>query len=406
MSWLLEKNIFQKMVEAHKNGRAPSAQEQDEYEARVGAIIGSDDLPRIMSVVGNSAAIEVLGVLTDRPSYFARYYLGGNTTYGEIRSALARADADPAISEIVLHINSPGGSASAEWLSAMDAVRNTKTPVRAMVGDMAASAAYGIASQADSIQAQNEMSSVGSVGVVYSTWVDEDYVEITSSNAPKKRPDVKTKEGRSVVREVIDKIEEIFISTVARGRDTDAATVKSDFGEGNLVLAEDAVRKNMIDSIATDGGQSAANGAGAKTQTAVGGKTQESPMDLVTLKASHPAVYLAAFDEGKTKGAEDEKDRVNAHLTYGEQCGCMDIASKAIEDGSPVTNALLAKYMTAGLNKKDVETRSQDEIDAAAAADGANTPKPDAEEQAAAEEKVIDEALKLAGMSVEDEEVK
>lgn len=128
-------------------------------------------------------------------------------------------------------------------------------------------------------------------------------------------------------------------------------------------------------------------------------------MDLPTLKASHPAVFQAAFAEGQEKGVADERDRVSAHMTYGQECGCMDIAQAAIEDGSDITRSLMAKYMTAGKNKDDIEARNEDEIDASAA-DGAKVPAPKAEEQAATEEKVVDEALKLVGIVIEDEEVK
>ena len=41
-------------------------------------------------------------------------------------------------------------------------------------------------------------------------------------------------------------------------------------------------------------------------------------MDLVKLKSEHPAVYQAAFAEGKTEGQKQERDRVEAWAVYNE----------------------------------------------------------------------------------------
>ena len=404
IKWLIIKEVFQQMARAQETGNLPTPEQEAEYSSRIDAA-NNGDMPRIMSYAGSTAAIDVVGVLTDAPSLFARWFGGGNTTYREIRNALAIADADPAIDEIVLYINSPGGAASAEWVETMDAVAAAETTTRAFVGNMAASAAYGIASQADDIQAQNAMSGVGSIGVVQINFIREDVVETTSSNAPKKRPDPTTKEGKKVIREEIDAIEEIFIDKVAEGREVKASTVRSEFGQGAVILAKDALNRDMIDSIAAPGSQvTETNGnqdtAQAQTKTAPGGK-KESKMDLETLKAQHPALYLAVFEAGKEQGVNDDRDRVCAHLTCGEQVNCMDVASKAIKEGTEMTQTLTAQYLMAATNKRDIESRDDDDVDANGA-NGAESDKNEQEEQAAVEERVVDEALALAGINVEE----
>lgn len=68
------------------------------------------DTSRVMSIAGNSAEIHVKGVLTNAPDIFAMWFGGGNTTNPEIISALAEADANPDVEQIVMRFDSGGGS--------------------------------------------------------------------------------------------------------------------------------------------------------------------------------------------------------------------------------------------------------------------------------------------------------
>jgi ClpP class serine protease len=397
MLWLIEKGTFEQMAAAVESGYISKPEEQDAYAAAFDTVGGS----RIMAVASGNANINVSGVLTDAPNIMARIFGGGNTTYAEIRGAIATAEADPDVKDIKIQFNSPGGSASSEMVETFKAIRSATKPTVAFVGNMAASAAFGLASQADKIVAQNEMSKVGSVGVMVQSFVNPNVVTTTSSNAPDKRPDPTTAEGKAKIQAMIDPMEKVFIDAIADGRGISADTVKQDFGKGAVVLAEQALRRNMIDSIA-DAGTAPKGAAKAEavtqTETATGGKKEESNMDIQTLKADHSAVYQAVLDEGK----KQERDRVSAHLTYGTKCNCMDIASKAIEDGSEVTQGLMAQYMTAGINKRDVDTRAEDETEAAAAADGAAEAKTEAESKEETEDKVMNEALAQAGINIEE----
>lgn len=402
MLWLIEKSAFEQMSAAMDAGYTPNSEDESSFLASFDAVGGT----RIMSVASGNANINVSGVLTDVPNIMARIFGGGNTTYAEIRGALATAEADPDVKEIVMKFNSPGGSASAEMVDTFQAIRATKKPVTAFVGDMAASAAFGLAAQADKIVAQNAMSKVGSVGVMVRSFVNPNVITTTSTNAPNKIPDPSTPEGKEKIRAMIDPMEKVFIDAIASGRGISADVVKDEFGKGAVVLAEHALRRNMIDSIAAPGTITDATSAKAQvsekpqTQTAVGGKNRSPKMDLPTLKATHPAVFQAAYDEGKAKGTEVERDRVSAHLTYGAQCGCMDIAQAAIDSGSDVTQSLLAQYLTAGQNKNDITDRNEDETDASAA-DGAAEAKTETEQAEAEEDEVMALVAKDLGADID-----
>jgi protease-4 len=81
-------------------------------------------------------------------------------------SALRRAGADPQVRAVVLHVDSPGGSAFASELIHHEVERlAAKKPVIAYFGNVAASGGYYIASACKSIVARS-LTVTGSIGVV------------------------------------------------------------------------------------------------------------------------------------------------------------------------------------------------------------------------------------------------
>lgn len=363
--WLLLSAIREIFEEAQKNGSAPTAQQQLDYEARMMSPSGQD-LPRLLTVAGNNAEIAIEGAITNRPSLLAFIFGGGNTTYADINAALAVAEQDPDIDNITLAIDSPGGTI-AGLFDTLAAIESAKKPVKAVVSNVAASAAYAIASQADEIVATNRAARIGSVGIVVRGFLDDNEIAITSSNAPKKAPDLSTEEGKAVVREELDALHDIFVDAIASGRGVSTDTVNAEFGQGATVLAGEALKRGMIDAVADDPLSVVGSTDSTTTARSGGNLSEKGPMDLATLKASHPDVYAAAVQEGVTQ----ERDRVGAHLTMGEASGDMKTAVTAINDGSAMTAQLQATYMAAGMNNADVNNR-QDDDDNADAGDGAS----------------------------------
>lgn len=350
--WLLETSVRQAIQEAYKSGGLPTAQQQIEYEASYAAANGGNT-SRLLTVAGNNAEISVRGVITKTPSFLAMLFGGGNTTYSEIVSALAEAQADDAVDNITLAIDSPGGQFDGLF-DAIAAIQTTKKPIKAVVSGVAASAAYAIASQADEIVATNKAARIGSVGVVATFGVSDREVTVTSTEAPKKRPDVTTQEGVDMVREELDALHEIFVDAIAEGRGTTVKEVNAEFGRGATLLAGEALKRGMIDAI--DGVES------AKSTTATsGGKQPEArSMDRKTLQAQHPDVYAAVHDEG----VKAERERVSAHLTMGEASGAMKIAVEAINNGEEYTAKHMAQYNAAMLNNSNINARQEDDAGA------------------------------------------
>ena len=83
-------------------------------------------------------------------------------------------------------------------------------------------------------------------------------------------------------------------------------------------------------------------------------------MDLLTFKTQHPDLYQAVMCEG----IQHERDRVCAHLILGEQSGAVDTASDAIKTGAEMTATLQATYLSAGMNRRDMHNRQEDEAQA------------------------------------------
>lgn len=356
--WLLEKETEKAIERAYSAGILPSAEQQVEYEARVFGDSGGGT-PRIYSVDGDVATIVVDGVLTNKPDFMSMIFGGGNTTYREIIESLALAEADECVNSVTMAINSPGGQFDGLF-DALAAIQGTRKNITARVGNVAASAAFAIASQADHIVASGIASRVGSVGVMATYASDPNTVAITSTNAPKKAPDVTTEEGQGVVREGLDAMHEIFVQAIADGRGTDIDGVNANYGQGATLLANEAMKRGMIDAISERGSVGNSHLTDKRDTAALGGEvtTEEKQMDLTKLKAEHPDVYTAAVQEGATQ----ERERVEAHMVMGEASGDMETACAAIKDGSEMTTLLNAKYMAAGMKKKAIEARDEDEV--------------------------------------------
>src|SRR5688572_4168699 len=115
-----------------------------------------DEAPRRsrLSVAEGVACIGVSGVLLKRVPNVARWFGVESTSYAEIKQDLATAMGDPNVKAIRLKIESPGGMVSGvkETADLIYRARQEKD-VTADIQDVGASAAYWLASQADTITA-------------------------------------------------------------------------------------------------------------------------------------------------------------------------------------------------------------------------------------------------------------
>lgn len=261
-----------------------------------------------VSIRGGVALIPVTGALFPRANLFSQ--VSGAYSVEMLAKDLAATEADPAVVGSVLMIDSPGGHTTMINEFA-NQVKAYSKPVVAYVVGSASSAAYWIASAADKI-VMDATAMVGSIGVVAAFSKDDNKtIEIVSSNAQDKRPDLATDQGRAVVQQIVDDMETVFIDSVAvfRGMSREQITAL----RGGVVIGAKAVEAGFADEIGS-------------LESVISSLTiTEGPMDLQTLKADHPALYQAVFDQGaasvdaaavKADGSKIERERIAAILNH------------------------------------------------------------------------------------------
>lgn len=185
--------------------------------------------------------------------------LCGATSYETLRRDLQAAVDDGSVRAILLNVDSPGGEARGvgELATAVKAVRGVK-PIVAYAGDLAASAAYWIASAADKIVI-GEGAALGSIGVraAYSDTSDRDAargvktVEFVSSQSPYKTADINSKDGRERIQARVDALADVFVNAVAANRDASRAYVLERFGRGDVLIGKAALAAGMADDFGT-----------------------------------------------------------------------------------------------------------------------------------------------------------
>ncbi len=185
--------------------------------------------------------------------------LSGATSLDVAAADLRALQASPDVRNILMVVDSPGG-AVAQVNDFARLVAASPKPVSVHITGLCCSAAYWVGSAAAGGMSMDPTGVVGSIGVLISTSyqveADQDGrrdLEIASSNAPNKRPDLSTPEGQAVIRAMLDGIEEIFIASVARGRGVTEAVVRREFGAGGTLTGKAAKAAGMVDRIEADG---------------------------------------------------------------------------------------------------------------------------------------------------------
>jgi len=213
-----------------------------------------------MTVREGIAVVAIRGVLLASVPAWVRQEGFEATGYDEIVADVAAALADDRTRRIRLEVDSPGGevAGSLEAADAIFAARAVK-PVEARVRNLAASAAYKLASQAQSIGADRN-AIIGAIGV-FGVWEDSSAaaaaagvrVIVIRSGEHKGMgvPGSAISEAQTAAwQEVIDAVAENFIAAVARGRNLAVETVAK-LASGRVWLAAAAQALGLVDEVDT-----------------------------------------------------------------------------------------------------------------------------------------------------------
>lgn len=211
---------------------------------------------RAAAIRDGVASLPLFGPIFPRANFMTN--LLGACSLASHASDFRKLEASPEVRNILIVADSPGGVIT-DVRAFASLIAGSSKPVTVFVSGLCCSAAYHICSQASEIIA-DPFALIGSIGVMMSGSVQEEpdmfgerYVHVLSSNAPDKRVDLSTEEGQAKVREMIDGIEEVFLSDVARGRKVPVSTVKRDFGRGGTKSARQAKEAGMIDRVEAGG---------------------------------------------------------------------------------------------------------------------------------------------------------
>lgn len=244
-----------------------------------------------VSVRGRVAIVEMIGPVMHYGGGIMSWLFGFPSAEGLLADIQAAED-NPAVDSIVLHIDSPGGQVGGIAELANHIRERITKPVVAYVGDMAASAAYWVASAADSIVAA-PTAEIGSIGVVFTMRRrQDDTIEVVSSVSPKKRVDPETDEGRQTIQARADALADVFVSQVSENRKLSADQVTS-IG-GDVVIASAAIKKGLVDEIGSLEQVIADLNSNKKIK---GIKI----MNLEKLKADYPDLHAQVMNAGRAE---------------------------------------------------------------------------------------------------------
>lgn len=385
--WLLDELTRNELVAARRLPVSPAA--LAEFEA-ASSLSPSAEASRIRSRSGSTAELEISGVLSERPSLLALLLGAGGTTYRSIRAALGDLDSDDSVADLVIRMSSPGGTVDGLF-ETIDAIKAFSKPITVRAS-MACSAAYALAAAAGPITGTTVASSFGSVGVAASFFVDDSQIDIASTEAPNKRPDLRTDAGRSVVREHLDALHAELVSAIASGRQTSPARINAEFGRGATLLAGEAQRRGMIDGIAAS---AARKDRSSMATTTTSFRDLRVPAPASSASDDGWAVVAAVYRQaGKVPSAEVQ-EQINRHAPSAARAshGYADPAP-ASSDADPAAWAVVAAIYRQSGKAPSAEVAAQIERYAPLANQFPPTP-PRAAPRAASEAEGLEVVAKL-----------
>lgn len=273
-------------------------------DAQAAAIVGESAPagPRV-------AVLTLTGVLTPHGSMLSWLFGGDAGGVQAFRDQLSRAVADPDVAAIVLDVDSPGGSVGLVPEAAADvrSARDVK-PVYAVANTLAASGAYYIASQATELYV-TPSGMVGSIGVYYlhEDWssanekigIDVTYVYAGRYKTEGNPDEPLTDEARAAWQADADTLYAQFVDDVALGRGVSADKVRSDYGEGRVLLAGAALDAGMVNGIDTL--QAVVGRALSDAAASTGPSARRLGHATATARAAH-AVYSGDDTESDDDG--------------------------------------------------------------------------------------------------------
>lgn len=335
----------------------------DEFTTLSGEVLSGDDIQAFAGeydrdreskpyqVVDGIAIVPIEGTLVHRFGYMRP--VSGMTGYDGIQAMIRRAESDPDVKGIFFDIDSPGGMVHGCFDTA-DLIREAEKPTYAYIDEQCCSAAYALASGADTISLPRT-GEAGSIGVVWAHTniekkLEQEGRQVTLFFSGKHKvdgnpyqpipDDVKT----SIQRE-LDDIRSLFADTVAKGRDLDVIKVLAT--EASTYAGEAAVKAGLCDAVFTKDEafnqflslvDSGVNRSSVRATTMSTKKMSEE----ATVEKDNPLQMISLEDHQNQVNAAVQSERERfAGIVQSEQAeGRMATAITLAEQGMDVDAAL------------------------------------------------------------------
>ena len=285
--------------------------------------------PQGYQVQDGAALIPLRGVIAPRMNLMAQVS-GGTSAELLVRDVQAAA-ADPAVSSIVLLVDSPGGAVGGTpaAAAAVMAARAAK-PTAAWADGAMASAAYWIGSAAERVYLGSRVHPVGHIGVI-ATHTDQSRREETLG--------VKTTEifagrfktarsphqplselGRQTMQDQMDYLYSLFVGDVAAQRGVSVDRVLAEMADARVFIGQQAVDAGLADGIASL--DSVIRQLNDRAATAARSSVVVTPLQRASMDPTQAAAEWAAENPQaaavlRAEGASGERDRIAAVRQQG-----------------------------------------------------------------------------------------
>lgn len=311
------------------------------------------------------AVLNIFGVISQKMNYMME--ISGGTSTEMFRRSFHEAINDDSVSAVLINIDSPGGSVpGVPELSREIYEARGKKRIISLVNPSCCSAAYYLGSAADEIVAIPSACDIGSIGAfairTESRKADEmagvtRHVIRSTEFKAAGHPSVEMTDGeRQHWESRLMQVHDMFVGDVARNRGISVETVEKNYGSGLSFLAEEALRRGMVDRIATldevlaDLGVSTGGGA-SQTQTSGSHNPRPRAASIQENKSMNAKLKNALIRAG-LGNVEMTDETLESHLSVFFS---MQNLSRPADDDGVV--AALDKF-TADKYRTDVSTTS------------------------------------------------
>lgn len=225
--------------------------------AGVSAVSGEQALPRLLTIEDGMATISIKGPLVNSDSPWLEVF--GLTGYPEIREALLAAAVDSSVYQILLDVESGGGSVSGcpDTASMIRAINDKVKPVTTYA-DFMASAAYWLGCSAGQVYA-GKASMVGSIGVIatfkeYTEANKMEGVTVTVIRAGKEKAlansnEKLTPKAEAQLQAMVNASYGVFVEHVSEMRGVSYLVADKKMADGQEFIGKDAVDVGLIDGV-------------------------------------------------------------------------------------------------------------------------------------------------------------